>query len=196
MKKRKVNGYIAVYLNEEERINHTTFSDDSFDWAGWAYEHRYVMEKDIGRKLYKDEVVHHLDCNRSNNLITNLLLLPNKSQHMKLHNWIDNGMPISSDYIPKSPNSNYGKPKPLCLVCNKSVSEYDYKYCSVECQGIAGRRVERPSKKELLELLKTTSFVQLGILYKVSDNAIRKWCKQYGINPKTIRKELKNSTID
>jgi hypothetical protein len=47
-------------------------------------EHRLVMEKELGRYLEKDEVVHHKDHNKKNNDISNLELLT-KSTHGKLH---------------------------------------------------------------------------------------------------------------
>lgn len=46
-------------------------------------EHRLVMEKFIGRYLTKKEVVHHIDGNRQNNSINNLMLFPNQSAHFK-----------------------------------------------------------------------------------------------------------------
>jgi hypothetical protein len=33
----------------------------------------------------------------------------------------------------------------------------------------------------LLELIKTKSFKEIGKIYNVSDNAIRKWCKSEGL---------------
>ena len=48
---------------------------------------------------------------------------------------------------------------------------------------------DRPSKEELLKLIKATSFTEIGRMYGVTDNAIRKWCKKYEI-PST-KKELK-----
>ena len=38
------------------------------------YEHRHVMEKHLGRRLGKDEHIHHKDHNRINNVISNLEL--------------------------------------------------------------------------------------------------------------------------
>ena len=38
------------------------------------------------------------------------------------------------------------------------------------------RTVERPSRKELKQLIRTKPFTQIGKMYGVSDNAIRKWC--------------------
>ena len=42
---------------------------------------------------------------------------------------------------------------------------------------------------ELLELIKTKSFCEIGRIYGVSDNSIRKWCKKEGL-PST-KTELK-----
>jgi 5-methylcytosine-specific restriction endonuclease McrA len=43
------------------------------------------------------------------------------------------------------------------------------------------RKVVRPSKETIETELKTNTMVSLGKKYGVSDNAIRKWCKTYGI---------------
>lgn len=38
-----------------------------------------------------------------------------------------------------------------------------------------------PNKDLLKQLIKTTSFVQIGKQYNVTDNAVRKWCDKYGL---------------
>ena len=38
------------------------------------------------------------------------------------------------------------------------------------------RSVERPSREELKRLIRTLPFTQIGKMYGVSDNAVRKWC--------------------
>lgn len=48
-------------------------------------EHRYIMEQYLGRKLSNKEVVHHIDHNRKNNSIENLVLFPSNSAHIKFH---------------------------------------------------------------------------------------------------------------
>lgn len=69
------------------------------------------------------------------------------------------------------------KPTTYCPVCN-SAKQDSLVTCSVECAKIHARKVkERPTKEQLLEELKTTSYIQLGKKYGVSDNAIRKWLK-------------------
>ncbi len=47
--------------------------------------HRLVFEKYAERKLTKQEVVHHIDGDKSNNHIFNLMLFPTKSAHAKYH---------------------------------------------------------------------------------------------------------------
>jgi len=51
-------------------------------------EHVRVMEERLGRRLMPDEVVHHIDRNRSNNDINNLALLT-RSGHSRLHRFED-----------------------------------------------------------------------------------------------------------
>lgn len=45
---------------------------------------RYIMAKELGRELTKDEEVHHIDGNPLNNDVSNLLVLT-KEEHNKMH---------------------------------------------------------------------------------------------------------------
>ena len=70
----------------------------------------------------------------------------------------------------------------ICSICNVhfivGATDSTQKFCSQECYKVSIRKVkERPSKEQLLDELKTTSYVQVGKKYGVSDNAIRKWIK-------------------
>lgn len=84
----------------------------------------------------------------------------------------------------------------LCETCGESfrVRYRGHRYCSPECshraraidgnglRGVprpAGRKVERPPREQLIREIEETSFLAVGRKYGVSDNAIRKWVRQY-----------------
>jgi hypothetical protein len=66
-----------------------------------------------------------------------------------------------------------------CKKCNDEFKTQRPKqqYCSQRCFKIASRKVERPTRDELINLLKTASWCEIGRKYGVSDSAIRKWVK-------------------
>ena len=55
------------------------------DKQGYVLEHRLVMESHIGRTLLKTEVVHHINGDKKDNRIENLMLFNNHSEHAKHH---------------------------------------------------------------------------------------------------------------
>jgi hypothetical protein len=69
--------------------------------------------------------------------------------------------------------------KKQCPVCEEEflTSNDEQKYCDTICMGMSYRRIERPTLEELQDLLSKYSYVKVGKMYGVSDNAIRKWMK-------------------
>ena len=65
--------------------------------------------------------------------------------------------------------------KHYCQHCGKLLNN-NTTYC-IKCGYIIQRIVERPSREELKKLIRTKPFTQIGKIYGVTDNAIRKWCK-------------------
>lgn len=47
--------------------------------------HRLIVEKELGRKLLKTEIIHHIDGNKLNNNFDNLLICRSDKEHMKYH---------------------------------------------------------------------------------------------------------------
>lgn len=73
-KKIRKDGYISIYYPDYP----------SSTKEGRVLEHVYVMEQAIGRRLRKDESIHHVNKIRTDNRIENLMLMT-KSEHARLH---------------------------------------------------------------------------------------------------------------
>ena len=67
------DGYILIRAVDHPHANS----------GGYVREHRLVMEKEIGRYLIPQEVVHHRNEVTSDNRIENLELLPDNSQNLR-----------------------------------------------------------------------------------------------------------------
>lgn len=92
----------------------------NIDSAGYKYmtgamggrirEHRYVMQKHLGRKLDRKEHVHHIDGDKTNNSLSNLQVL-SESDHHKLH-----ARPLAQ-----------GSVRAACMVCGgQKILSYSY----------------------------------------------------------------------
>ena len=71
------------------------------------------------------------------------------------------------------------KEKSYCIICGKEITK-GCTYCA-SCKRIVDRKVERPSKEVLLQKVATSSFSAVAKEYGVSDKAVVKWCKTYGL---------------
>ena len=71
----KSNGYNVVYMPEHPR---------AFG-RGYVYEHRRIIEKQLGRYLTSSEIVHHKDGNKLNNSVDNLELCSSIAEHKVEH---------------------------------------------------------------------------------------------------------------
>lgn len=151
--------------------------------AGKVMEHVYVMCQSIGRKLESNECVHHIDHNRANNDISNLMLMTN-SEHAKLH-----------------AEEKYGPPQVRnCDNCGEEVYgriRYLKKYCSYTCAGAASRRLNI-TKEELEKLVWEMPTSRLSKILGVSDVAIAKRCKKLGITkpPRGYWEKIKRQQKD
>jgi len=70
----KCNGYMSIKTLYHPYANN----------RGYVYEHRLVMEKDIGRYLLPDEKVHHINGKPLDNRIENLVLISHR-MHIRGH---------------------------------------------------------------------------------------------------------------
>lgn len=157
MNYRKSNGYLLIYRPDSPSAQVGTHQ-------GWAYEHRVVIEDDLGHPIPEGYEVHHLDFDPTNNHIDNLIVL-SKKDHIKLHKYLEHGL----------------IPKQTCQTCGTEFRSRNKRYCSDACYRESLHRCKHPTKEELSALVWELPFTKIGKRYGVSDNAVRKWCKSYGI---------------
>ena len=89
----------------------------------------------------------------------------------------------NEDY-PLRPVLNLSKKQYFCIDCGCEITRGGQR-CSA-CDHKRQRKVDRPSREELKQLIRTTPFTKIGKTYGVADNTIRKWCKAYELPSKVI----------
>lgn len=94
-------------------------------------EHRLVMEEHLGRKLKRNEVVHHINGDKSDNRIENLQLMT-LSEHSKMHGQIKEFTLEHRQNISKAlkhrPSSNRTKTKEdIIKIVNKYIELKSYR---------------------------------------------------------------------
>jgi hypothetical protein len=175
-------------LNEVHPLDCLIAAQVRTEWAAftWYYDHGYIRYYDGAKALLREHqyvaqaaygvpdgyYVHHRDSNRLNNQADNLTVM-SPSDHGRLH-----ASQLKAERV-----------ELVCPVCGSEfvttrsrVEQRNKTYCSLECLGIANRKVERPSRERLAGLLSEIgNWSELGRMFGVSDNAVRKWARAYGL---------------
>ena len=97
------SGYLMKKLLLNERGKHRA------DTAHRVYIHTYNVEKYLERKLKKSEIVHHLDCDRENNNISNLVLFPSQNEHIKFHKFIEHLGMFNAGILKEKPKYKFSE---------------------------------------------------------------------------------------
>lgn len=149
---------------------------------GAVYLHVLIAEEQLGRYLFPEEVVHHIDGDKTNNDPTNLMVFHTKADHTSFHvNGCDfNTITLLSD---GSWISNVLTTR--CPICGgeKSTKAKTCIKCYKRINNVSHQPSNKPTKEELLQILQQTKghFTNVGKYYGVSDSAVRKWCKSYNL---------------
>lgn len=69
------NGYVEIYMPQHPYARSN----------GTILEHRLVAEEKLGRFLKRQETVHHIDENKTNNIPENLIVFRTNADHSRFH---------------------------------------------------------------------------------------------------------------
>ena len=175
-------GGIGRVKTDDEVFCRNSQYSDTRRLAKRAIEKGYLEERcyicGLG-PVWNDKPLHlvldHIDGVHDNNEPDNLrLLCPNCDSQTATYRGRNKGTYNKIQVI---------KPQFFCEKCGAEIVTKDARFCAV-CAMEERRKVDRPSKEELAELIRDKSFVQIGKMYGVSDNAVRKWCKSYDLPTK------------
>lgn len=79
-----------------------------------------------------------------------------------------------------------------CSQCHSNTVYYKGGICR-ECSRFNLRRTERPNRKELKDMIRKKSFLEIGKIFGVTDTTIRNWCEFYNLpSRKTDIKKFSN----
>ncbi len=118
----------------------------------------------------------HIDGNRFNNSLVNLrLLCPNCHAQTSNYRGKNKRGRKQTEKNDKGETVDKVLSTP-CKQCGR-LKHHTLTFCSQQCARLSQRKVNRPTKEELIEELKHSSFRAVGRKYGVTDNAIRKWLK-------------------
>lgn len=138
---------------------------------GYVYIHQLQVEKKLGRLLNDKECVHHIDEDKYNNNVDNLMVFKTKADHTAFHSGCE--IYLDGDVWVAKINKNR-----ICSICGE-IKDYHAHVC-INCYS-RKRASHIPEKNILIELLLKYNMTQIGKIYEVSSNAVKKWCIKYGL---------------
>lgn len=146
-------GYITYYLGDSDKPG----------------EHQLVAALAYG-PTPPGYHVHHKNEVKTNNAASNLEVLTH-AEHIRRHR------PL---VLVETCCAQCGA---LLTIPQRRASKSPVNYCDSTCHGVARRKVQRPSVAELLHLMESVgNWTAIAKGFGVSDNAVRKWAKRYGLD--------------
>lgn len=178
--------YYIHYFNSYNNGYNLTVGGQGSSHSGISLSYEQVKEI---RKLLSEEKLSNLEIAQNYNVSENTIIAINTGKA-----WYEEGIsyPIKKVICFKEGVYSKIKKNNYCEICGKEITNSS-NFC-IECFHVVCRKIKnRPTKEELENIIKENNgnFSKVGELYGVTDNSIRKWCKNYGLP--THSKDYKTS---
>lgn len=145
--------------------------------------HAGKVHKNLEQKLKFKDVTDSINKSEANKRFISVLVFDSLESRARWHK-----IPLALRQLFNNGDGSYGcqVAHGNCLYCSKLlISPEQDTYCSQQCFKLASRRAVRPSKEELEKIIWTKPTTHIAKQFGVSDKAIEKWCKAYGIEKPT-----------
>lgn len=160
---------------------------------GYVYTHVLMAEKKLGRYLKQEECVHHIDEDKHNNDIDNLMIFKTVADHTAFHHGVEAVLDGDVWWCPEKgavrvcpicfgPKDNKA---PTCRKCmdkrkkqeriNNLVSNFNININDIDIINAL------PSRDVLKQQVRNNTFDEVGRMYGVTGNTIKRWCDIYNI---------------
>lgn len=168
-----------------------------YDKTNGALEFHHINPEEKSYGLSSTGTCHQLETDLQE---VKKCILVCSNCHREIHEGLHNNINLLdkriyldevAEQLIKDRDNSYKATKCYCKSCGKEISKTST-YCE-DCIGITRRVVkDRPTRDELKKLIRTKPFTQIGTIYGVTDNAIRKWCDALNLPRKST--EIKKYT--
>jgi len=172
---------LKIQIKKSIGVTENSFKFDCFSsnvTAKQASKHKYTKEEvDYFATVWKDKVylvpIDETSYSKTIQLVKNNY--GNYAEDYLCENVLQSYSRLSDDELYNFTSQR----KYHCSKCGCEIKT-NSEYC-VSCKNLLSQTVERPSRDELKTLIRIKTFVDIGKMYSVSDNAIRKWCDAEGL---------------
>ena len=99
---------------------------------------------------------------------------------------------LKDENYPLRAVQDFSKKEYKCIDCGNPITKGATR--CVDCSHKLTYKCEHPTREILKDFIRTKSFVEIGKIYGVSDNSIKKWCKKYNLPFKKSEIKLINDS--
>lgn len=152
-----------------------TYTSDEVDFIAISYKNWiYLFNPDLATKSFTVRINKPTQYNQ--HWLEDYRI--DKVLNISIKSWVE----LKEKTRLEQPSSN--TKRFICIDCGEPVWKENSR-CISCARALQSANSSKPSREILKAKIKNTPFTKIGAEYRVTDNAVRKWCKSYGLPSKS-----------